>query len=155
MQRAPAYNRRQLQHDELQGRYNRHDTWQFGGNGIAYFGLGRAEPFCDFFCEPLTDPSIYVRILPSDFFGLKVEITSSTCGTLATTLGQGGTGTHRVRIAWNSSTRAITLSIMSNYVADAEFVPTAVMGPFTLGSSGTSQDINCSCAPGTSARRCT
>ena len=41
----------------------------FGGNGIAWFGFGAGEPDCYFYCEPFTDPAIYVRILPSDFFG--------------------------------------------------------------------------------------
>jgi hypothetical protein len=106
----------------------------FGGNGIAYIGFGRGEPYCGFYCEPNVDPAIHVRILPSDFFGPKVEITSSSSGTLTTAFGEGGTGTHRVRIVWNSATRAITFSIMSNYVDGAEFVPTAVMGPFVLGN---------------------
>lgn len=106
----------------------------FGGNGIAYFGFGRGEPNCAFYCEANTDPSIYLRILPSDFFGPKVEATSSADGTLATAFGEGGTGTHRLRISWDAGARAITLSIMSNYVDGAEFVPTAVMGPYTLGA---------------------
>ncbi len=105
----------------------------YAGNGIASFGFGRGEPNCNFFCEGNTDPSIYLRILPSDFYGPKVEATSSADGTLDTVLGQGGTGTHRVRIEWNATARAITLSIMSNYVDGAEFVPTAVLGPYTLG----------------------
>jgi hypothetical protein len=104
----------------------------FDGNGIAYFGFGRGEPNCDFFCEVNTAPAMYLRILPSDFFGPKVEATNAD-GTLDTAYGQGGTGTHRVRIEWNANTRAITLSIMTNYVDGAVFVPTAVMGPYTLG----------------------
>ena len=106
----------------------------FGGNGIAYFGFGAGEPNCSFFCEANTEPSIYLRILPSDFFGPKVEATSGSDGTLATAYSEGGTGTHRLRIVWDANARAMTLSIMSNYVEGAEFVPTAVLGPYTLGS---------------------
>lgn len=105
----------------------------FDGNGIAFFGFGAGEPNCSFFCEANTGPAIYFRIHPSDFFP-KVEITSASDGTLTTAFDEGGTGTHRVRIVWNADTRAITLSIMSNYVTGAEFVPTAVMGPYILGN---------------------
>lgn len=105
----------------------------FSGNGIAYFGFGKGEPNCDFFCEVNTDPAMYLRILPSDFFGPKVEVTSASEGTLATAYGVGGNGTHRLRLVWNAGTREITLSIMSKYSDDAEFVPTAVMGPYVLG----------------------
>lgn len=105
----------------------------YAGNGIASVGFGRGEPNCDFYCEANTSPAMYLRILPSDFHGPKVEATNAD-GTLDTVYDQGGTGTHRVRIEWNANTRAITLSIMSNYVDGAVFVPTAVMGPYTLGS---------------------
>lgn len=101
------------------------------GNGIAFFGFGAGEPDCSFFCEANIGPVIYARIHPSDFFP-KVEITTAGGETLDTAPDEGGNGTHRVRIVWNADTRAITLSIMSNYVAGAEFVPTAVMGPYTL-----------------------
>lgn len=106
----------------------------FEGNGIAYFGFGAGEPNCNFFCEANTGPAIYLRILPSDFFGPKVEATSAADGTLDTAYGQGGTGTHRLRLVWDSGARTMTLLIMSNYVEGAEFVPTAVLGPYTLGS---------------------
>jgi hypothetical protein len=107
----------------------------YAGDGIAFFGFGIGQPNCDFFfCEADTGPVIFARILPSDFNGPKVEITGANENTLSTTFGEGGTGTHRVRIVWNSDTREITFSIMSNYVNGEEFVPTAVMGPFVLGS---------------------
>jgi hypothetical protein len=105
-----------------------------GGSGIAFFGFGRGEPNCSFYCEVNTDPAIYLRVMPSDFFGPKVEATSASDGTLTTAYGEGGTGTHRMRIEWNACTREMTLSIMSNYVEGADFVPTAVMGPYVLGS---------------------
>lgn len=106
----------------------------FGGNSLAYFGFGKGEPNCTFYCEPFAAPSIYARIFPDDFFGPKVEINHSSLFTVATALGVGGNGTHMVRITWNKDTHAITFAIMNNYLDDGEFVPSAVLGPLTLGS---------------------
>jgi hypothetical protein len=103
------------------------------GNGIAYVGFGRGEPNCSFYCEPLTSASIYLRIMPSDFFGPNVEVTSDAAGTIETTgSSAGGNGTHKVQITYNADTREITFSIAP--VAAKGPAPTpVVLGPYVLG----------------------
>jgi hypothetical protein len=103
------------------------------GNGIAMVGFGRGEPNCGFYCEPLTDAVIYLRIMPSDFFGPNVEVTSGADGTIETSgSAAGGNGTHKVQITYNAGTREITLSI-APVTANGPAAKPVVFGPYVLG----------------------
>jgi hypothetical protein len=102
------------------------------GNGIAFVGFGRGEPNCAFFCEPYTDASIYLRIMPTDFFGPNVEVTSGADGTIESSgPSAGGNGTHKVQISYNAGTHSITFSIAP--VTKGKPATPIVFGPYVLG----------------------
>ncbi|MEO5510634.1 MAG: hypothetical protein ABIS27_08375 [Longimicrobiales bacterium] len=106
------------------------------GTAIAFFGFGTGEPDYGFFGEPTTDPSIYARVMPDEFNGPSVQITNATGGVLqegaAEAPGQGGNGTHRLRISWDRETKEFTVFVHTNYVEGTAFVPTAVLGPIAV-----------------------
>ncbi len=105
---------------------------EHGPNGIAYIGFGRGEPNCNFFCEPATDPAIYLRVRPNSFYPGS-EITTAISGIQELgTISAGATGTHRVRMTWNHTTRQLTFDIDANYIAGDPFVADATLGPITV-----------------------
>lgn len=96
------------------------------GDGITFFGIGDGAPGV-FFGEPATNAAVYARLMPSDFFGPAVELTTSVGGSTTYTRVEGlaGDGTHKVRIKWNAVTSELTLLIDNAVVG-----PVAVPGLF-------------------------
>jgi hypothetical protein len=109
----------------------------FGGDGIAFIGLGAGAPNGDFFGEPATVPSIYTRILPSDFYGPSVNITDATHDNISELpfVATGGSdGTSRVRITWDSAQHTYSFAMQNNYVEGTDFAPTTLVGPYAVGN---------------------
>lgn len=105
-----------------------------GGAGITFFGIGDGVP-SSFYAEPASNAAVYARLMPDDFFGPKVELTTSideNPTTISTAVGEAGDGTHRLRISWNHVTSELTFSIATNWVPGTPFIPTAVMGPVAV-----------------------
>jgi len=97
-----------------------------GGNGMAFFGLGAGEA-SDFFGEPRTSPTTYVRISPNDFYDGFAAITTSSVENIGTIQGAAGDGTHRVRITWDRTTKNFTVAIHKNYTGEP-FSATSTIG---------------------------
>lgn len=106
-------------------------AWAGDGRSIAFFGLGEGVPNGGFYDEPYSSSSIYVRVMPSDFFpGTQVtnggvELNDASRTTF------GGDGTYRVRITFNHSTQAFTYAFQKDYTGGT-FTPTFVSDPITL-----------------------
>ncbi len=106
-----------------------------GGLAIVWFGLGDGLPFNSFYNEPIEGRAVHARLLPTEFFGPKVELNIADAGwdqIQETAFGQAGDGTHRLRITWNHNTSQLTFEIQTNYVSGQPFVPTATMGPISV-----------------------
>ncbi len=104
------------------------------GSAIVWFGLGDGLAG-NYYNEPVAGRAIFARLLPTEFFGPKVELNTANDGSdqiLAAAFGQAGDGTHRLRITWNHNTSQFTFEIQTNYVSGQPFVPTATMGPISL-----------------------
>jgi hypothetical protein len=103
------------------------------GDGISYFGIGDGQP-AGSFGEPTSNAAVYARMMPDDFFGPEVELTTSVGGhTSATTAaGEAGDGTHMLRIKWDHVTSELTFAIDTDWTPGTEFTPTAVMGPVAV-----------------------
>lgn len=104
------------------------------GSAIVWFGLGDGLAG-NFYNEPVAGRAVFARLLPTEFFGPKVELNTANDDSdqiLAEAFGQAGDGTHRLRITWNHKTSQFTFEIQTNYVSGKPFVPTATMGPISL-----------------------
>jgi hypothetical protein len=103
------------------------------GAGITFFGIGDGEA-SSFYDEPGPSAAVYARLMPNDFFGPKVELTTSVGGdrTSVDAFDQAGDGTHMLRIKWNAATSELTFLIDTNYVPGSAFTPTATMGPVAV-----------------------
>jgi hypothetical protein len=108
--------------------------WIGNGSGITFFGIGDGEPNPYFFDEPNTNAAVYARLMPDDFYGPAVELTTSIAGstTYTTVAGEAGDGTHRLRLSWNHLTSELTFSIDTDWIPGTPFTPTAVMGPVAV-----------------------
>jgi hypothetical protein len=110
-----------------------------GGSAMAFIGFGGGAPGW-FYGEPNEGPTVYLRILPNDFYGPGLTIIDASYGGvehLETNTNAGGSGLHRVRMTWDPSTSTVTYEVDSNYILGAEFVADAT--------------VACTVAPGTFA----
>ncbi len=104
-------------------------TGGVGSIGIGFFGFGAGDTQeCAWYCEPVQGPAIYGRIMPDDFWGPSVNVTNATGGIMEgeNNWGEGGDGTHRLRITWKAATREFTFAIDTDYVEGTGFTPTTV-----------------------------
>ncbi|MEO5509027.1 MAG: hypothetical protein ABIS27_00170 [Longimicrobiales bacterium] len=104
-------------------------TGGVGPIGIGFFGFGAGDTNgCAFYCEPAEGPTFYARIMPDDFWGPGMNVTTNTAGVVEgeTAWNEGGDGTHRLRITWKAATRQLSFAIDTDYVEGTEFTPTTV-----------------------------
>ena len=85
-----------------------------GGNGCAFFGLGKGVPDPGNYNEPTASPSLSLRMCPSDFAGGMVSAAANGQG-----LGDGSTpvgdGTHRIRLTWDATGKRALFEISKNW----------------------------------------
>jgi hypothetical protein len=84
-----------------------------GGNGSAFFGLGKGTPNPANFNEPTTAPSLVFRLAPSDFAGGQVNaaLNGEPTGETAAL----GDGTHRLRFSWDAKRKHAWLELHPNW----------------------------------------
>jgi hypothetical protein len=93
-----------------------------GGNGCAYFGIGKGQRNPADYDEPTISPSLVFRLAPSDFGG--GFVTSILDGVTNDDQVQLGDGTHRLRLSWDAAGKRAWLQIHPNWKPGAAFTPT-------------------------------
>jgi hypothetical protein len=109
-----------------------------GGNGCAYFGMGKGVANPASYNEPTTPPSVCMRLCPSDFVGGLV--TAATDGQEPI---QGsnpiGDGTHRIRLTWDATGKRALFEVCKNWDGQhfrADSTVTADATTVTFGTDG-------------------
>ena len=83
-----------------------------GGNGCAFFGLGKGVADPSNYGEPTVKPALLFRVAPDDFAGGQMAITLN--GVKAADEVHLGDGTHRLRLSWDAARKCAWLQIHPN-----------------------------------------